>query len=186
MIRRPPRSTLFPYTTLFRSLFVYVPDRRKIVWCFFADFDHWTSVREQGIPLLSQEGNTLALSFRLYQLETIAEGVGDIDAIAIIRLRVFQHFETLLAQDPHECSQILDQQTRMSLTRRFKVWVDAKVNFQVTVFEPYASAPLHLWRLRNLRDTKQPSVEIASDVLSTGRHRQLNVVNSFNLHLRQP
>src|SRR3712207_9169762 len=23
MIRRPPRSTLFPYTTLFRSLFIY-------------------------------------------------------------------------------------------------------------------------------------------------------------------
>src|SRR2546426_5650296 len=27
MIRRPPRSTLFPYTTLFRSLFEQVPDR---------------------------------------------------------------------------------------------------------------------------------------------------------------
>src|SRR2546421_8990446 len=26
MIRRPPRSTLFPYTTLFRSDFVGVPD----------------------------------------------------------------------------------------------------------------------------------------------------------------
>src|SRR5256885_9331468 len=26
MIRRPPRSTLFPYTTLFRSHFVLVPD----------------------------------------------------------------------------------------------------------------------------------------------------------------
>src|SRR5260370_22493517 len=25
MIRRPPRSTLFPYTTLFRSLFVFLP-----------------------------------------------------------------------------------------------------------------------------------------------------------------
>src|SRR2546430_13484489 len=25
MIRRPPRSTLFPYTTLFRSLEIYVP-----------------------------------------------------------------------------------------------------------------------------------------------------------------
>jgi len=24
MIRRPPRSTLFPYTTLFRSLFVVI------------------------------------------------------------------------------------------------------------------------------------------------------------------
>src|SRR2546425_8799650 len=27
MIRRPPRSTLFPYTTLFRSKRVYYPDR---------------------------------------------------------------------------------------------------------------------------------------------------------------
>src|SRR2546426_11345560 len=26
MIRRPPRSTLFPYTTLFRSLHVHPPD----------------------------------------------------------------------------------------------------------------------------------------------------------------
>src|SRR2546429_7221069 len=25
MIRRPPRSTLFPYTTLFRSRFVHIP-----------------------------------------------------------------------------------------------------------------------------------------------------------------
>src|SRR3712207_8330974 len=25
MIRRPPRSTLFPYTTLFRSVFAHVP-----------------------------------------------------------------------------------------------------------------------------------------------------------------
>src|SRR5258708_22940274 len=28
MIRRPPRSTLFPYTTLFRSLSVRLPSRR--------------------------------------------------------------------------------------------------------------------------------------------------------------
>src|SRR2546426_8916806 len=28
MIRRPPRSTLFPYTTLFRSLASHVPDAR--------------------------------------------------------------------------------------------------------------------------------------------------------------
>src|SRR2546429_9080494 len=27
MIRRPPRSTLFPYTTLFRSLFFFLPGR---------------------------------------------------------------------------------------------------------------------------------------------------------------
>src|SRR3712207_9226179 len=29
MIRRPPRSTLFPYTTLFRSLF-YIPIHKEI------------------------------------------------------------------------------------------------------------------------------------------------------------
>src|SRR2546425_4553095 len=29
MIRRPPRSTLFPYTTLFRSLPVEYPDPRR-------------------------------------------------------------------------------------------------------------------------------------------------------------
>src|SRR5256885_7934815 len=29
MIRRPPRSTLFPYTTLFRSLRQPPPDRRR-------------------------------------------------------------------------------------------------------------------------------------------------------------
>src|SRR3712207_8761209 len=31
MIRRPPRSTLFPYTTLFRSIGSY-PNLREITW----------------------------------------------------------------------------------------------------------------------------------------------------------
>src|SRR2546421_8426172 len=30
MIRRPPRSTLFPYTTLFRSRRATVPDMRRV------------------------------------------------------------------------------------------------------------------------------------------------------------
>ena len=30
MIRRPPRSTLFPYTTLFRSIFMYLCNKAKI------------------------------------------------------------------------------------------------------------------------------------------------------------
>src|SRR5690242_21333783 len=29
MIRRPPRSTLFPYTTLFRSLDIVIPSARR-------------------------------------------------------------------------------------------------------------------------------------------------------------
>src|SRR3712207_9154103 len=35
MIRRPPRSTLFPYTTLFRSARLVAPDRARMV-----DGDH--------------------------------------------------------------------------------------------------------------------------------------------------
>src|SRR2546429_5206961 len=31
MIRRPPRSTLFPYTTLFRSLAVHFEERRLVL-----------------------------------------------------------------------------------------------------------------------------------------------------------
>src|SRR2546422_3918326 len=30
MIRRPPRSTLFPYTTLFRSLTLHLPDQLEL------------------------------------------------------------------------------------------------------------------------------------------------------------
>src|SRR5260221_7050166 len=41
MIRRPPRSTLFPYTTLFRSVFAspavdFLPERREILPLFEA------------------------------------------------------------------------------------------------------------------------------------------------------
>src|SRR3712207_7593122 len=32
MIRRPPRSTLFPYTTLFRSCLTFDLPRRRVTW----------------------------------------------------------------------------------------------------------------------------------------------------------
>src|SRR5688572_31188471 len=35
MIRRPPRSTLFPYTTLFRSKFCLWPSRLEETWTLF-------------------------------------------------------------------------------------------------------------------------------------------------------
>src|SRR5260370_9441654 len=41
MIRRPPRSTLFPYTTLFRSLFVSAESLGEA-----GDFDRYHSIRE--------------------------------------------------------------------------------------------------------------------------------------------
>src|SRR3712207_8267898 len=38
MIRRPPRSTLFPYTTLFRSLAILYPFLSGVYWSF-TNFD---------------------------------------------------------------------------------------------------------------------------------------------------
>src|SRR2546430_12948167 len=39
MIRRPPRSTLFPYTTLFRSLSVQLTDHGALNACMLAQTD---------------------------------------------------------------------------------------------------------------------------------------------------
>src|SRR5437870_8917157 len=42
MIRRPPRSTLFPYTTLFRS-------RVKFLYIFSSNLDEFFEIRVAGI-----------------------------------------------------------------------------------------------------------------------------------------
>src|SRR5229473_1894521 len=41
MIRRPPRSTLFPYTTLFRSYLHCQEYPGYLLTCPLADPDHW-------------------------------------------------------------------------------------------------------------------------------------------------
>src|SRR3989442_655285 len=72
MIRRPPRSTLFPYTTLFRSRFGRVKRIEKVVqalgfesWAPISDGDHyavrhvdfrdWKQLRlnSTGLPILN-------------------------------------------------------------------------------------------------------------------------------------
>src|SRR5437870_8675088 len=50
MLRRPPRSTLFPYTTLFRSIAVKDPSSgRRIVGIFFA-FSPFGHLRRKKDP----------------------------------------------------------------------------------------------------------------------------------------
>src|SRR2546429_2482232 len=46
MIRRPPRSTLFPYTTLFRSLFLC--DTHPIIRVFRSTWEPLVALREIG------------------------------------------------------------------------------------------------------------------------------------------
>src|SRR2546430_14122026 len=59
MIRRPPRSTLFPYTTLFRSLDVVV--RRVAVLGLLVD-QHRVALRERAaLGILPRQPHRMAL-----------------------------------------------------------------------------------------------------------------------------
>src|SRR3989442_14940019 len=59
MIRRPPRSTLFPYTTLFRSRVVRAPLLLRVRGRRPHDGD---GVQHQGQPLRAPKGLTLVLN----------------------------------------------------------------------------------------------------------------------------
>src|SRR5258707_4695572 len=68
MIRRPPRSTLFPYTTLFRSVFVHckfaLTDHVARVW--FPRFGIKEVIPRQISPGLRSEEHTSELQSRQY------------------------------------------------------------------------------------------------------------------------
>src|SRR3712207_8186827 len=44
MIRRPPRSTLFPYTTLFRSIHL---DDKMVMWCYSKPVGYYERLKEK-------------------------------------------------------------------------------------------------------------------------------------------
>src|SRR3712207_7070273 len=87
MIRRPPRSTLFPYTTLFRSTMTafcsyqamlkkigksLISLAPKISFSFSAttaqlyESLHWPASSTRGIPLMRSEEHTSELQSRQY------------------------------------------------------------------------------------------------------------------------
>src|SRR5260221_6684613 len=63
MIRRPPRSTLFPYTTLFRS-------PKAMTCCFFSSFKTLLTLTE-GIALASSQRPGDRKSTRLNSSHTV-------------------------------------------------------------------------------------------------------------------
>src|SRR2546422_4795266 len=77
MIRRPPRSTLFPYTTLFRSVFFYHSGKEKSVMGIAevaksaypdptSDDPSWVAVDIKPVKRLRSEEHTSELQSRLH------------------------------------------------------------------------------------------------------------------------
>src|SRR3712207_8519102 len=70
MIRRPPRSTLFPYTTLFRSVRILPPPlvypRMTLPRCLYPPSCREGLFQETQLPLLRSEEHTSELQSRQY------------------------------------------------------------------------------------------------------------------------
>src|SRR2546430_14464077 len=100
MIRRPPRSTLFPYTTLFRSMIVFVMifpagflmDRVGRKWC---------TVPSTGIPGLIFLVIPMTSSFT--QLGILVGVAGVAQGLSLGSLRSEEHTSELQSQSNLVC-----------------------------------------------------------------------------------
>src|SRR3712207_7705486 len=75
MIRRPPRSTLFPYTTLFRSI---TDDRRLFVRIpvgFFSLKEKWHEVGLEDMTFDTRYGAKICTPHGSYSLNGLKAGV---------------------------------------------------------------------------------------------------------------
>src|SRR3990172_7291962 len=78
MIRRPPRSTLFPYTTLFRSLLVTFQEAPEKITAFMATFgmDPERLMAQEMLSIVSYSPVQLCMEEFLWQLGKTIEATG--------------------------------------------------------------------------------------------------------------
>src|SRR5258708_15370136 len=81
MIRRPPRSTLFPYTTLFRSLFVWTTYSPGQVSPAGATLVHFGQVRSEEHTSELQSPDHLVCRLLLEKKKRFADGGVEISDI---------------------------------------------------------------------------------------------------------
>src|SRR5258705_9545488 len=98
MIRRPPRSTLFPYTTLFRSLFL---DRHE----------------DAGKDRIGCGGNDDAKQFCGAIAKTLSNGVGHV-AHLLGQLRSEEHTSELQSLRHLVCRLLLEKKKKTDNTKQ--------------------------------------------------------------------
>src|SRR5258708_18130959 len=102
MIRRPPRSTLFPYTTLFRSDFVTAPELGRLFGRTLA-----RQLRQIGGPVLEVGAGSGALA------QTMLDELG-------CEYRSEEHTSELQSPDHLVCRLLLEKKT---IRKQYKVRV---------------------------------------------------------------
>src|SRR2546430_7548285 len=100
MIRRPPRSTLFPYTTLFRSL-----AQRSVA---------------RGLQLLARGAMRIELAHDEDVLAAPADGFADHALRAALAVRSEEHTSELQSQSNIVCRLLLEKKNkiRLAVTRK--------------------------------------------------------------------
>src|SRR2546425_5796278 len=67
MIRRPPRSTLFPYTTLFRSTITKLDGSEGLIWFFRCDcYSYFRGIATLPVRVRRSEEHTSELQSLAY------------------------------------------------------------------------------------------------------------------------
>src|SRR2546430_7275527 len=111
MIRRPPRSTLFPYTTLFRSVIAGAGDERRAVAAQIGGLGLTDRVHLLGhiaqADALIAESNLLVMSSK-------EEGLGS------VVLRSEEHTSELQSQSNLVCRLLLEKKKNRKREQRFR------------------------------------------------------------------
>src|SRR5256885_3101311 len=100
MIRRPPRSTLFPYTTLFRSL---APDERELLDCYGRADDSGRAAIMADRKSTRLNSSHLVISYAVFCLKKKTVELRSLYALPsriTDKARVAQLLGILLGRDP--------------------------------------------------------------------------------------
>src|SRR2546430_10900171 len=101
MIRRPPRSTLFPYTTLFRSLAEKIEAHAK---------EHGGAMRAADLAAHRPDWVApLAIDYRGYTLHELPPNGQGIVALAALGIRSEEHTSELQSQSNLVCRLLLEK-----------------------------------------------------------------------------
>jgi RNA polymerase sigma-70 factor (ECF subfamily) len=95
---------------------------------------------------------------------------------------VHNDLDTGLFENHSEPFEIGHQERRMGLPGRGELFLDPEMNENVGRFEPATTSRFQTWRFGDSGNAEETRVERLGFCLHPSRHRQLNMVQSFDFH----